>query len=47
VTPSASGKVLSADIIGVEFTDSNHGKVTTADEQVWITTDAGQTWQTN
>ena len=47
VTPSAGGKVLTADIIGVEFTDANHGKLTTADEQIWITTDAGQTWQTN
>ena len=47
LTPSAGGKVLSADIIGVEFTDSNHGKLTTANEQIWITADAGQTWQTN
>jgi hypothetical protein len=47
VTPTAGGKVLSADIIGVEFTDSNHGKLTTADEQIWTTADAGQTWQTN
>jgi hypothetical protein len=47
VTPTAGGKVLSADIIGVEFTDSNHGKLTTANEQIWITADAGQTWQTN
>lgn len=47
VTPTAGGKLLSADIIGVEFTDSNHGKLTTANEQIWITADAGQTWQTN
>jgi hypothetical protein len=47
VTPTAGGKVLSADIIGVEFADSNHGKLTTANEQIWITGDAGQTWQTN
>jgi hypothetical protein len=47
VKPAAAGKVLTADIIGVEFTDSNHGKLTTADEQIWITADAGRTWQTN
>jgi putative zinc finger protein len=47
VIPTVGGKVLSADIIGVEFTDSNHGKLTTANEQIWITADAGQTWQTN
>jgi hypothetical protein len=47
VTPSVGGKVLNADIIGVEFTDSSHGKLTTADEQIWITANAGQTWQTN
>lgn len=47
VKPASGGKVLTADIIGVEFTDTNHGKLTTADEQIWITVDAGQTWQTN
>jgi hypothetical protein len=47
VTPAVGQKVLAADIIGVEFTDSSHGKLTTADEQIWITADAGQTWQTN
>jgi len=47
VKPASSGKVLTADIIGVEFTDANHGKLTTADEHIWITADAGQTWQIN
>jgi len=47
VKPASSGKVLTDDIIGVEFTDANHGKLTTADEQIWTTADAGQTWQTN
>lgn len=47
VKPSTGDKMLTADIIGVEFTDANHGKLTTADEQIWITADAGQTWQTN
>jgi photosystem II stability/assembly factor-like uncharacterized protein len=47
VKPATGGKMLTTDIIGVEFTDANHGKLTTADEQIWITADAGQTWQTN
>jgi hypothetical protein len=47
VTPAVGEKVLTADIIGVEFTDADHGKLTTADEQIWITADAGRTWQTN
>ena len=47
VKPTSSGKVLTADIIGVEFTDANHGKLTTADEQIWTTADAGRTWQRN
>jgi len=47
VTPATAGKILTADIIGVEFIDANHGKLTTADEQTWITADAGQTWQIN
>jgi len=47
VKPATGGKMLTTDIIGVEFTDANHGKLTTADEQIWITADAGQTWETN
>ena len=47
VKPASSGKVLTADIIGVEFTDANHGKLTTVDEQIWTTADAGRTWQRN
>src|SRR5205814_1420302 len=34
VRPASSGKVLTADIIGVEFTDANHGKLTTPDQQL-------------
>jgi hypothetical protein len=41
----ADGQPLTADIIGVEFTDLQHGKLTTADNQTWLTSDAGQTWQ--
>jgi photosystem II stability/assembly factor-like uncharacterized protein len=44
VTPSADGEPLTAEIIGVEFTDAQHGKITTARE-TWTTSDAGQSWQ--
>jgi hypothetical protein len=45
VRPVANGEALTDDIIGVEFTDSLHGKLTSANEETWITADAGQTWQ--
>jgi hypothetical protein len=44
--PIADGKSLTADIIGVEFTDARHGKLTTAANETWTTTDGGQSWQT-
>jgi len=45
VTPAANGEVLGDDIIGVEFTDTLHGKLTSSVEETWITADAGETWQ--
>jgi hypothetical protein len=45
VRPAANGEALTDDIIGVEFTDTLHGKLTTASEEIWITSDAGETWQ--
>src|SRR5579863_6001740 len=45
VRPVANGEALADDIIGVEFTDTLHGKVTTSVQEIWITADAGQTWQ--
>ena len=42
---AANGEALASDIIGVEFTDTLHGKLTTSSQQIWLTTDAGQTWQ--
>jgi photosynthesis system II assembly factor YCF48-like protein/putative zinc finger protein len=43
VKPVAGDKLLTADIIGVEFTDSQHGKLTTTGE-TWLTSDGGQRW---
>jgi hypothetical protein len=45
VLPASKGQSLTADIIGVEFTDSRHGKLTTADQHTWTTSDDGQTWK--
>ncbi len=45
VRPVVNGEALEGDIIGVEFTDTLHGKLTTSTEEIWITADAGQTWQ--
>jgi photosystem II stability/assembly factor-like uncharacterized protein len=45
VTPAADGKTLSSDIVTVEFSDIQHGKLITADRETWSTSDAGNTWQ--
>jgi hypothetical protein len=45
VRPIVNGELLSADIIGVEFTDLLHGSVTTAAQETWLTDDAGHTWR--
>jgi hypothetical protein len=44
VRPVANGEALEDDIVGVEFTDTLHGKLTSSAEETWITADAGQTW---
>ncbi len=43
--PQARGAVLTSDITGLDFTDAQHGKLTTASDETWITTDGGQSWQ--
>jgi hypothetical protein len=45
VEPSAGGRILVADILALEFSDPQHGKLTTANHEIWITADAGQSWQ--
>ena len=45
VKPVAKGQILIADITAIEFKDSKHGKVTTADHQTWITNDGGHDWK--
>ena len=45
VKPSANGKNLTTDITAIEFADPQHGKVTTASHESWITSDGGHAWQ--
>jgi hypothetical protein len=44
VKPSSDGFTLVDDITSLDFTDSGHGKVSTANHEVWTTADGGQTW---
>jgi photosystem II stability/assembly factor-like uncharacterized protein len=44
ITPSEDGRTLAADIISVSFTDAARGKLTTANNEIWTTSDAGQSW---
>jgi Photosynthesis system II assembly factor YCF48 len=44
VVPSASGANLTGDITTIEFSDPQHGTVTTSAGEVWLTADAGSTW---
>src|SRR5579872_783499 len=45
IVPAFSGSPLTGDVIALDFPDPQHGKVTTSTSEVWITSDAGQTWQ--
>jgi len=44
VQPLTAGQTLTDDIIGVEFPDPLHGKLTTASKEIWTTEDGGQSW---
>lgn len=45
VLPSAGDAALTGDVVGVEFVDQQHGRVSTSTSEVWITSDDGATWQ--
>ncbi len=45
VYPMADGQPLTADIVTVEFSDTQHGKLTTSAHETWTTNYAGATWQ--
>ena len=44
VVPSASGTILTGDILSIQFSDPRIGTVTTSTPEIWTTLDAGQTW---
>jgi len=45
VQPASGSQQLSADIIGVEFPDADHGRLNTSSGEVWTTEDAGSSWE--
>ena len=45
VYPAADGQPLTANILTVEFSDAQHGRLTTSTHETWTTSDAGDTWQ--
>jgi hypothetical protein len=45
VTPSDGKNTLADDITAIQFSDSTHGRVTSASDEVWATEDGGTTWQ--
>ncbi len=45
ILPLSGGVILTGDVIGLEFTDPQHGTVTTSTSEIWTTADSGQTWQ--
>ena len=45
IFPLAGSTPLTADITSVQFSDSQHGTLTTATSETWTTADAGLSWQ--
>ena len=45
VKPTVGGMALTADIMKLQFTDPQHGTVTTSDGQAWTTADGGRNWE--
>ena len=44
VHPVANGAPLTSTITRIDFTDFQHGRLTTNTGETWLTTDAGSTW---
>jgi hypothetical protein len=45
VIPATAGQTLKADISHIEFSDPQTGAVSATNGEVWLTSDAGQTWR--
>jgi hypothetical protein len=44
ILPSGGEAVLTGDITGIQFSDAQHGAITTSGGEVWATSDNGQSW---
>jgi hypothetical protein len=44
VAAVSSGAILTGDIVSLEFSDPQHGRLSTSTSEVWTTSDNGQTW---
>jgi Photosynthesis system II assembly factor YCF48/Putative zinc-finger len=42
--PSSASRVLNGDIMVIEFSDAQHGKIATSYGELWVTADNGKTW---
>jgi hypothetical protein len=45
ILPIPGGTTVGGDIVGLEFSDPQHGKVITSTSEAWATNDGGRTWQ--
>jgi len=45
MVPSWRGIDLTGDIVNLQFSDPQHGRIVTSAAEIWITMDAGQTWE--
>ncbi|HXY51756.1 MAG TPA: YCF48-related protein [Terriglobales bacterium] len=45
VRPTAGGVTLTADIVALDFTDPQHGELTSSAGDSWVTSDGGKSWQ--
>jgi hypothetical protein len=45
VAPASATAALTGDIIGIQFSDTQHGQVSTSTAELWSTSDAGETWR--
>jgi hypothetical protein len=45
VIPASGGTTVTGDIVAIEFSDAQHGKINTSASEIWTTLDGGQTWQ--
>jgi hypothetical protein len=45
IVPASAGATLTGDIVGLGFSDAQHGRITTSTGEIWTTGDQGQTWQ--